>query len=111
MSEDEFARLDSMNKWRHIEVTMDYIQSMDNAYGMRERLNPHHPKEQRQQEKRSMRLDQYQRWMHIKSLYAIHRDELNNTLGNDSFVQCKTILENIFTTELDDVLREVVGEE
>lgn len=111
MSEEDFAKLDTYTKWNHIKATMDYIQQMDTHYGLRERLNPHHPKEQRAQEKRSMRLDQYQRWSHIKGLYAINRDELNSTLGNEKFEECKEILERIFTTELDDALREVIGEE
>jgi hypothetical protein len=111
MTEEDFAKLNTEGKWQHVKATMDYIQSMDTAYGMRERLNPHHPKAQRSQEKRSMRLDQYQRWMHIKSLYAIHRDEMNNTLDNDKYSEAKGILESIFTNELDDALREVIGEE
>lgn len=111
MSEEDFAKLDARAKWQHIVATMDYIQSMDTAYGMRERLNPHHPEEHRKQEKRSMRLDQYQRWTHVKTLYAINRDELNDTLDNQRFIEAKTILESIFTTELDDAMREVVDEE
>ena len=110
MTEEEFAQLTTSHKWSHIKETMDYISVMDNAYSMRRRLNPHHPPKQSSQETRNLRTEQYQRWLHIKNLYAGHRDELANTLENTDFEKCKSILERIFTEELDDVLRSTLGE-
>ena len=92
MSEEEFAQLSLTSKWMHVEQTMDYILTMERnyqgqatAYHMRRRLNPHHPtddvqKEEKafKREQRNMRVDQYQRWAHIKSLYAAHRDEMKS---------------------------------
>lgn len=83
---------------------------MDSAYSMRTRLNPHHPKKDKKQEERNLRLDQYQRWSHIKNLYAAHRDEMVNTLDIPQYEECKNILERIFTMELDDALRDVIDE-
>jgi hypothetical protein len=110
MSEEEFAALTTAHKWSHIKETMDYIVKIDTAYSLCKRFNPHHPKEQQIEERRSQRMDQYQRWAHIKNLYAGHRDELSNTQENPGFEECKNILERIFTAELDDALRSMLGE-
>lgn len=110
MSEEEFAMLTLIGKWSHLKTTMDYIVRIDSVYGLRTRLNPHHPVKQKKEEERNLRLDQYQRWSHVKNLYATHRDELVNTLDNPQFEECKSILERIFTMELDDALRDVIEE-
>ena len=110
MSEDEFAALDTQAKWSHISKTMDYIVSMDRHVSLRDRYQTNKPKDQLKEEKRSMRVDQYQRWSHVKALYACNRDELTNTLDNPAYQECKSILERIFTVELDDALREVIEE-
>jgi hypothetical protein len=111
MTEEEFTALTLSEKWRHVSTVMDYITSTDKMYQLRKRLNPHHPKEQAKEEQRNMRLDQYQRWAHVKSLYALHRDEMTNTLDSQEYAKCKLILESVFTLELDDALREVINEE
>jgi hypothetical protein len=108
MSEDDFAKLDTVGKWQHLSTTMDYIVSMDNTYSLRRRYNPHHPADQVKEEKRNLRTDQYQRWAHLKNLYAAHRDELANTLDSDKFAECKRIIEGVFTLEFDDALRDVI---
>ena len=110
MSEEEFAQLPLIEKWMHLRDTMGYIVKMDTTYGLRTRLNSHHPKKQQKQEQRNLRVDQYQRWLHVKNLYAGHRDELANTFEDPKFEECKSILERIFTMELDDALRDVIGE-
>ena len=110
MIEEDFAVLSTADKWAHIKDTMHYIMQMDSTYSLRVRLNPHHPKEQQKEEQRNLRVDQYQRWSHIKNLYAEHRDELANTIENPEFEKCKSILERIFTMEVDDVLRSTLGE-
>lgn len=110
MSEDDFSKLTIEHKWSHIKETMDYIVSMDTAYSMRRRVNPHHPKKQQIEETRTVRQDQYDRWAHVKNLYAAHRDQLANTCENSEFEKCKNILERIFTAELDDALRKTLGE-
>lgn len=110
MDEQEFAALGPVAKWSHLKTTMDYIVQMDSIYSLRNRLNPHHPKKQQEQEQRSVRIDQAQRWAHVKNLYAEHRDELSNTLESPAFEECKSIIERIFTTELDDALRNTLGE-
>ena len=110
MTEEEFSKLSLNEKWAHLNRTMAYIVQMDSAYSMRVRLNPHHPKEQQKQEQRNLRVDQYQRWSHVKNLYASHRDEMVNTLDNEEYEKCKSILERIFTMELDDALRDVIGD-
>jgi hypothetical protein len=111
VTEEEFATKSTEAKWQHIKTTMDYIVGMDNAYNMRLRLNPHHPEEHKKEEQRRLRVDQYQRWAHIKALYSINRDELSNTLGMPEYEEAKSIMERIFSTEVDDALREIVGEE
>jgi len=110
MSEEEFSTLTPEHKWSHIKETMDYIVKMDSMYSMRKRFNPHHPQEQQREETRVVRADQYQRWSHIKALYSVHRDELSNTMENEDFEKCKSILERIFTTEVDEALRNIIGE-
>lgn len=125
MTEEEFSALPTLGKWVHIQKTMDYIIKMDAQYegikrgfDLRRRLNPHHPPEDVAKETESirteqcnLRLDQYQRWSHIKNLYAAHRDELVNTFGDSGYEECKSILERIFTMELDDALRNVIDED
>jgi hypothetical protein len=111
MNEEEFTSLSLPAKWDHLKKTMDYIVQMDSAYSMRRRLNPHHPEKDKKQEERNLRLDQYQRWAHIKALYSVHRDELANTLENEEYAKCKSIFEKIFTQEVDDALRNIIGNE
>jgi hypothetical protein len=111
VTETEFAILPLPDKWAHIKKTMDYIVTMDSAYSMRTRLNPHHPEKDKKLEERNLRLDQYQRWSHIKALYSVHRDELSNTLGDTEYEESKSILERIFTAEVDDALRDIIGNE
>lgn len=108
MTLEEFSILDTQFKWIHIKQVMDYISQMDVHYNLRKRYNAHHEEIQRKQEERNLRLDQVQRWGHIKDLYAAHRDELNNTLDNQEFQECKSIIERVFTLELDDALRNVI---
>ena len=110
MSEEEFATLDTQSKWYHIEQTMLYIMSMDKAVEHKMGTNAYGMDQKKRDQIRSMRLDQYQRWSHVKNLYAVHRDELVNTLENTRFEECKSILERIFTNELDDALRDVIDE-
>lgn len=110
MSEEEFTKLSLLDKWVHLKTTMDYIVKVDSAYSMRVRLNPHHPVKHKKEEERNLRIDQYQRWSHVKNLYAEHRDEMMNTLDSPEFEECKSILERIFTMELDDALRDVIDE-
>src|SRR5271168_330610 len=107
MTREEFSILPLAGKWDHIQSVMDYIIAMDEQYSglarmhaMRRRLNPHHPQKDIDQEikntkelQRNLRVDQYQRWAHIKDLYAEHRDELCNTLENEKYTECKNILE------------------
>ena len=111
MSEEEFASKSTAEKWFHIETVMKYITQMDSMYDIRRRLNTHHSNKDKSDETRALRLDQYQRWAHIKGLYAQHRDELANTLDNDKFAECKSIMERIFTSEVDDALRDLMGDE
>jgi hypothetical protein len=108
---EEFAKLSVSEKWRHIAGVMDYIQQMDNTYNMRRRYNPHHPPEVVKLEERALRTDQYQRWAHVKDLYASHRDELADTQDNELFRDCKAVLERIFTTEVDDALRGIISDD
>ena len=126
MTEEEFTLLSIENKWEHLKRTMDYIVKMDSqytgrntAFELRRRYNPHHPAEQvkeetrlfKQEQKellRNLRMDQYQRWAHVKSLYSTSRDELANTLGNSEYEECKSIMERIFTMEVDDALRDIL---
>ena len=110
MTCEQFAALSLLDKWYHLKTTMDYIVKMDSAYGMRARLNPHHNIKGKKLEERNLRLDQYQRWSHVKNLYAEHRDEMVNTLETPEFEKCKSILERVFTMELDDALRDVIDE-
>lgn len=121
MTREEFSALPLASKWDHIQVVMDYIVGMDrqydtttNLYQVRRRYNPHHPtndmaKEDKafKEQQRNLRIDQYQRWAHLKDLYAEHRDELCNTLDNERYAECKNILERIFTMEVDDALKEI----
>lgn len=110
MTEEQFALFSTAEKWEHLKQTMNYITSVDNIYSIRRRLNPHHLKEDQKKEQRNLRSEQYQRWSHVKNLYAEHRDELANTLENPDYEKCKSIFERIFTTELDDALRSTLGE-
>ena len=111
MTEEEFSALSTYLKWQHLSTTMQYIVNMDSAYSMRVRLNPHHPDKDKKQEQRDMRVEQYQRWQHVKALYSMHRDELANTLENEEFAENKSIFERIFSNEVDDALRSIIGEE
>lgn len=108
MTEEEFANMAASGKWSHIKTMMDYIVRMDSMYTLRKRYNPHHPLGQQKDEERNLRADQYQRWAHLKNLYANHRDELTDTLGVPEYESCKSIIERVFTQELDDALRDVI---
>ena len=111
MTEEDFAKMTLLDKWIHIADVMSYIQSMDKYVSLRMRYNTNHPEVQRKQEERRVRTDQYDRWRHIKDLYAAHRDELANTFDNERYQECRSILEKVFVSELDDAIREVVSEE
>jgi hypothetical protein len=125
MSEEEFAKLTLAEKWAHVVQVMEYILKMEQSYsgtlvsyGLRRRYNPHHAKEQVDQESkaikehhRNLRIDQYQRWAHIKGLYSNHRDEMTNTLENEKYSEYKNILESVFTMEVDDALRDIIGDD
>jgi hypothetical protein len=122
MTEEEFGALTLNAKWDHLKKTVDYILQMDskyssteNSFSLRRRYNPHHSPEQIEQEtellkqeQRNLRVDQYQRWGHIKNLYGAHRDELVNTLDSPDYEECKSILERVFTMEVDDALRDII---
>jgi hypothetical protein len=124
VTEEEFATLPLQAKWSHLNKTMHYILVMDSQYiskennfSLRRRYNTHHSDEQIAEEKgilkrdqRNLRIDQYQRWRHVKDLYAAHRDEMMNTMGEPEYEESKSILERIFTMELDDALRDVIDE-
>jgi hypothetical protein len=111
MTEDEFAKLTLADKWSHVAEVMDYILKMDTAYDLRRRFNPHHQEKMVKEERRNLRADQHQRWAHIKGLYSNHRDEMTNTLENEKFAEYKNILETVFTAEVDDALRDIIGDE
>jgi len=110
MTAEEFAALPTENKWSHIKQVMDYITKMDRTYEIRRRMNPHHLEADKKKEERNLRTDQLQRWSHIKDLYATHRDELENTFEIPAWQECKSIIERVFTMELDDALRDVIDE-
>ena len=124
MTEEEFSALSLPDKWAHIHKTMDYIVQTDSKYSstknmfdMRKRYNPHHPAAQVEEEtrlfkeqQRNLRIDQHQRWSHIKALYSINRDELSDTLGIKDYEESKRIMERIFTLEVDDALRDIIDE-
>ena len=84
---------------------------MDSAYSVRACLKVRLPEKDKKREERNLRLDQYQRWSHVKALYCIHRDELADTLGNEDYTECKNIMEKMFTLEVDDALRDILNEE
>jgi exonuclease VII large subunit len=108
MTLEEFSNLNTIQKWHHIKAVMDYIEQTELHYSLRRRLNPHHPKAHVDEERIALRKDQYERWAHLKDLYASCRDELSNTQGYADFENCKNILERIFTNELDEALRDVI---
>lgn len=122
MTEDDFKKISLVKKWAHIKQTMDYIVNMDakyaetaNLFSLRRRINPHHPPAavyeetaKVKEQQRNLRTDQYERWAHLKNLYAENRDELTDTLGNSDYEACKSIIENIFTQEVDDTLRNIL---
>jgi hypothetical protein len=88
-------------------MTLDEFGKLDKI-DIRSHFNVMKPEKQRIEARRNMRLDQYQRWMHVKDLYAEHRDELSDTLGEPRFEQAKVIIEGVFTMEVDDALRDVI---
>jgi hypothetical protein len=122
MTEQEFALAPIGIKWSHLKRTMDYIATMDalcidkqSSYDMRRRYNPQHSTEfvkleekALKNETRKLRIDQAQRWQHVKALYCAHRDELANTLDTEVYAECRSIMERIFTTEVDDALRNIL---
>jgi len=107
---EEFKTMSLLSKWHYISTEMHNISSMDFVVSMRARMNPHHPKEDTEQEKRAARLDQYTRWVAIKDLYVEFRDELANTLDTQDFSECKSILERILTKDFDDELRKAIDQ-
>jgi len=108
---DNFALYKTEEKWDSICTRMRNIQQAETAFSMRRRVNPHHSKEQVRQETRAFRVEQYIKWCEVKDLYAEHRDEMaSNTCNNARYVECKDILERIFTMELDEALRETIEE-
>lgn len=107
---EDFAKLSTEDKWRHIAIGMKSIQSDDTTFSLRRRMNPHHTPQQKREESRAFRISQYSRWSELKDLYAEFRDELSNTQGREQFEECKSILERIFTVELDDALKSTLEE-
>jgi hypothetical protein len=124
MSEEEFSQLSLESKWKHMASIMDYILTMDKTYesnkavfSLRRRFNPHHPEKDVayetdafKKQQRNLRIDQYQRWAHVKNLYSAHRDEMANTLETDKYSEYKSILEKVFTMEVDDALRDIIDD-
>lgn len=106
--EKYFGDLSLQDKWVWIKQQMDFISKQEIAFNMRRRFNPHHSPEQAKGETITYRMTQYEKWCEIKDLYAFHRDELANTLENESFEEYKHILERIFTQDLDNALRQTL---
>lgn len=107
---EEFAAKSLYEKWAYIRRAMDHIQGTDTAFNMRRRINPHHPKEHVEEETRQHRRAQYYSWLEIKNFYAEYRDEMSDTLGQEQFRECHSIMERIFTKELDDAIRDVIDD-
>ncbi len=106
-SDEVFTTLHVHAKWKIICAEMDYIAKAEEMFQLRRRLNPHHPIDDVRRETASFRVMQYDRWCKVKDLYAQCRDELADTCGDPKFEECKSLLERIFTDELDVALREV----
>jgi hypothetical protein len=114
MDEADFAKLDLAGKWTHVGIIMNYITTMDQQYdrlqpsaGVSEAYTKLLDKEDKHRQ-RNIRIDQAQRLAHVKNLYAANRDEMVNTLDNEKWAEYKSILEQVFTAELDDALRDVL---
>ena len=109
MKSKDFALLPTIEKWSYIKSEMDNITSMSFISDMRQRLNQHHPEEYREQEDRTVKVQQYVKWSAVKDLYAEFRDELTNTLDNAQFSDCKSILERILMQDFDKELKKVLN--
>lgn len=125
MTEAEFALIPLVGKWAYIKRTMDEIHQLDvshehkdNSYKLRRRYNPNHSEamvkleeKQLKHEQRAIRIEQNAKWQWVKTLYAVNRDELADTLGDDGYAECHSIMERIFTNEVDDALRKILNDE
>jgi len=107
---EDFSKYSTEEKWDSINTSMRVLQQEETAFELRRRLNTHHHPKQIQEETRRFRMDQWIKWCEVKDLYAEHRDELADTLGDESYQTCRSILERIFTNELDDALRKTLEE-
>lgn len=105
-----FAKKTLEDKWSYISRGMSHIQSYDKDYHLRRRFNPHHPPEQVADERRTMQISQYTKLCCIKDLYAEFRDELSDTCGNERYSEARSILERLFTQDVDIALRNVIEE-
>jgi hypothetical protein len=103
-----FDEMTTAQKWHRLSLMMSYVASMDVTRDLRSRYNTNHPEEQRKEEDRAMRIEQYTKWLEVKDLYAAHRDELSNTFGDKQHERHRNILEKIFTDELDEELRKLI---
>jgi hypothetical protein len=110
MTLDEFNKLTLSQKWLHVKLIMDYILGVENLFTAERVLTPHHLPSQAVEERRRLRLEQYQRWEHVKTLYSVNRDEMVDTLDIDEYSSCKDILERVINMEVDDALRGIIGE-
>ena len=100
MTEEQFKLLPTREKWLHVEKCLNYIKMLDSM------LRPTASKDIAIDW--PMRKDQYERWTHVKNLYALNRDEMSNTLEEDRFSFCKNVLEQVFTYELDEAIRKTI---
>src|ERR1035437_5205700 len=108
MTLEEFNKLPVNEKWSHIRREMDRIQYMEKYQDLRMRFIMNHLEKHRQEELRSMRLAQYQAFTEVKALYSENRDELANTVDMPIYEECKSVLERVFTNEVDEALREII---
>lgn len=104
----EFKDYTTLEKWDSIHTCINNLLRAEDAFSLRRRVNPHHKKEQVREETRLFRTEQYAKWSEVKELYVEFRDELSNTFGDKRFVECRNILERIFTVELDEALRQTL---
>lgn len=65
-----------LDRWIKIETEMYSIQSAVKVWDFRRRYNPHHSKEQVEQEKRTLMADLYYRLCNVKADYETNKKEL-----------------------------------
>ena len=103
MTEEEFAVKPLRDKWEHIVSIIDYVLAMDKFVGTKIASKD-------KERVRNLRKDQYDRWSHVKQLYASHRDEMVDTMGDEKYIRYQAILERVFTLEVDDALGDIIGD-